>query len=162
MHDGIIADVNSHMAAVTNNITGLHIAYPVSHALESGGRMGKTHAECRIDRHYKSGTICSIGQTGTAVHIGIADILTGIAYHVTAADTGGKGRVLTAALIRLLIIVPLRAGIGIISIGITAGISLVVIISIRAGIRIAAFIRIVCSIVVGRSEERRVGTEGRL
>ena len=146
MYNLPVAHVDGYMAAVADNIPclGIFIAdllAGIDLVIGDAGQLDPKMAEYLL---HKGAAVNSIVDICTAVHIGIADILTGIAYHVTAADTGGKGRVLTAALIRLLIIVPLRAGIGIISIGITAGISLVVIISIRAGIRIAAFIRIVC------------------
>ena len=76
MNYGIIADIDGNMSAVANDIAGLHVRDTVSDAAHCCGGMWKSYAECRIYRHNKSGTIRTVCQACTAVHIRIADKLT--------------------------------------------------------------------------------------
>lgn len=83
MYDGIVAHIDPHMAAVTDDIAGLCIgkADPVSAASQSRGAVGETHAEIRIYAHDETGTVCTVGQAGTAVYIRIAHKLACKACH---------------------------------------------------------------------------------
>ena len=61
MHDGISAHIDSHMAAVADDIARLHLrcADAVAHASQRAGGVGKGYAEILIYAHDKSGTVSS-------------------------------------------------------------------------------------------------------
>ena len=79
----IVSTVDSHVAAVADNISRLCVrqTYLISYASHSAGGMGQAYAEVRVYAHDKSGTIRSIRQACAAIYIWIADDLAGKAYH---------------------------------------------------------------------------------
>ena len=93
MHDQPAANIHSHMTVITDQISRLCIALVHTGATPSLliGRTGNAVTEITVDAEGKSGTIRTIRQAGTARHIRIAYVLTGIfcktLSHITAGGT---------------------------------------------------------------------------
>ena len=73
MNNRVVANINSHMTAVADDIAGLCFrqADAVSAAPKRCGTVRKSYAEVRVHAHDKSGTVCPVGQAGTAIYIRI-------------------------------------------------------------------------------------------
>ena len=76
MHDLAVSDVNSHMAAVADDIACLSVAqaalYLTAHASVSGRGVGKGYAEILIYAHDKSGTVSAVRQARSAVSVRVS------------------------------------------------------------------------------------------
>ena len=78
MNDLSIADIQCYMTGITDQVTGLCIGQsvyccPLTAVCRRGMREADT--KVRIYTHYKSGTIGTVGQTGSTVYIRITDEL---------------------------------------------------------------------------------------
>jgi len=75
MYDLTIADVNSYMPGITDNITRLCLCQTVhliSYKSVPVRGMRQVHTKVFINTHDKTGTVCSICQAGTAIYIRIS------------------------------------------------------------------------------------------
>lgn len=105
--------IDGHMAAVANQVSRLSIgiAYflPVISLLTGGS--GQIDTKLLHDVPGEGAAVYTILNVCPAIHIGISDKLSGVIYHVRAADPCGKGWVLASTF---------TAGTGIPSVGATS------------------------------------------
>ena len=89
MYDGVVPHIDAYMTAVANDIAGLSFckADTVTAASKSCRAVRKAYAEVCIYTHDKSGTVGSVGQTGAAVYVRVADELTCKSCHCIAGST---------------------------------------------------------------------------
>ena len=72
VNDLSVTDIQCYMTGVADQVTGLCIGksvYCSTLAAVCGRGMRQAYAEVRIYTHYKSGTVGTVGQTGSAVYI---------------------------------------------------------------------------------------------
>ena len=82
MNQGIIPCVNSDMAAVAHNITGLDIvhAYRITDTSKRTRGVRQADSERCVYAHDKTGAVRTVCQAAAAIHIGISDKLAGIIH----------------------------------------------------------------------------------
>ncbi len=94
MYDLSVSYVDPHVSAVVNHIARfcLRVGYPCAHGRLCIRTSWQGYTIFFEDRHHKSGTIRTVGQAGTARHIGITDKLTGKVRNLLtlSAATGGR------------------------------------------------------------------------
>ena len=78
MHNLSVADVDSHMAGIADDVSGLCIlqaVHPISLGTIRCRGMGQADTEIRIDAHDEAGTVSAVGKAAAAIDIRIADEL---------------------------------------------------------------------------------------
>ena len=108
MHNITVTDIQSHMAGITDQVSGQGVGQTV-HRIPllsvRRGRVRQRHAEVSVYAHHEAGTVCTVGQAGTAPFVRISHKLYSEVGHrhahlIVAADGNAGGINAMAAALR--------------------------------------------------------------
>ena len=84
MDDTVVSHVDCNVTAVADNVAGSGIfnsaVYCPAHGTKGRGGMGQRPAEMSVDGHYETGTVGSVCEAGSAVHIRVTQETSCVSY----------------------------------------------------------------------------------